>query len=78
MAEDCINILSELSIKKAHILGTSMGGMIAQLVAINYPDRCKSLISVMSTSGNPKLPRPSKKVIDGLIINQNHQKKKML
>ena len=66
MAEDCINILSELSIKKAHILGTSMGGMIAQLVAFNYPDRCKSLISVMSTSGNPKLPRPSKEVIEGL------------
>ena len=44
-----------------------MGGMIAQLVAFNYPDRCKSLISVMSTSGNPKLPRPSKEVIEGLI-----------
>ena len=43
-----------------------MGGMIAQLVAFNYPDRCKSLISVMSTSGNPKLPRPSKEVIEGL------------
>ena len=44
-----------------------MGGMIAQLVAFNYPDRCKSLISVMSTSGNPKLPRPSKEVIEGLV-----------
>ena len=69
MAEDCINILSELSIKKAHILGTSMGGMIAQLVAFNYPDRCKSLISVMSTSGNPKLPRPSKEVIELSLIH---------
>ena len=66
MANDCVNILNALSIKKAHILGTSMGGMIAQLVAFNYPDRCKSLISVMSTSGNPKLPRPSKEVIEGL------------
>ena len=43
-----------------------MGGMIAQLVAFNFPKRCKSLISVMSTSGNPNLPRPSKKVIEGL------------
>ena len=66
MAEDCINILNELSIDKAHILGTSMGGMIAQLVAYYYPKRCNSLISIMSTSGNPKLPRPSKKVIEGL------------
>ena len=66
MAEDCINILNALDIDKAHILGTSMGGMIAQLVAFNFPKRCKSLISVMSTSGNPNLPRPSKKVIKGL------------
>jgi len=66
MAEDCINILNSLDIDKAHILGTSMGGMIAQLVAFNFPKRCKSLISVMSTSGNPNLPRPSKKVIEGL------------
>ena len=66
MAEDCINILNALDIDKAHILGTSMGGMIAQLVAFNFPKRCKSLISVMSTSGNPNLPRPSKKVIEGL------------
>ena len=66
MANDCVNILNALDIDKAHILGTSMGGMIAQLVAHNHPDRCKSLISVMSTSGNPKLPRPSKEVIEGL------------
>ena len=66
MAEDCINILNALDIDKAHILGTSMGGMIAQLVAFNFPKRCKSLISIMSTSGNPNLPRPSKKVIEGL------------
>ena len=40
--------------------------MIAQLVAFNFPKRCKILSSVMSTSGNPNLPRPSKKVIEGL------------
>ena len=75
MAEDCVNILSALSIEKAHILGTSMGGMIAQLVAFNYPDRCKSLISVMSTSGNPILPRPSKEVIDGLTLQPKSSRK---
>tara|TARA_B100001564_G_scaffold38268_1_gene27698 strand:- start:1223 stop:2131 length:909 start_codon:yes stop_codon:yes gene_type:complete len=71
MAEDCVNILDALDIDKAHILGTSMGGMIAQLVAFNFSKRCKSLISVMSTSGNPELPRPSREVIEGL----NHQPK---
>ena len=66
MAEDAIGLMDHLLIDRAHIVGASMGGMIAQLVAFNYPDRCKSLISVMSTSGNPKLPRPSKEVIEGL------------
>lgn len=66
MAEDCANILNALDIDKAHILGTSMGGMIAQLMAFNFPEKSKSLISVMSTSGNPDLPRASKEVIDGL------------
>ena len=75
MANDCVNILNALDIDKAHILGTSMGGMIAQLVAHNHPDRCKSLISVMSTSGNPKLPRPSKKVVDGLTLQPKSSRK---
>ena len=66
MAEDCANILNALEIDKAHILGTSMGGMIAQLVAFNFPEKCRSLISVMSTSGNPNLPRASKEVIEAL------------
>ena len=66
MAEDCANILNALDIDKAHILGTSMGGMIAQLMAFNFPEKSKSLISVMSTSGNPDLPRASKEVIKAL------------
>ncbi|MEC7735466.1 MAG: alpha/beta hydrolase, partial [Pseudomonadota bacterium] len=66
MAEDCANILNALDIEKAHILGTSMGGMIAQLMAYNFPEKSKSLISVMSTSGNPELPRASKEVIKAL------------
>jgi len=66
MAEYCANILNALDIDKAHILGTSMGGMIAQLMAFNFPEKSKSLISVMSTSGNPDLPRASKEVIKAL------------
>src|SRR3546814_16635097 len=49
-----------LQIKKAHILGVSMGGMIAQIVAARYPERSISLISIMSTSSRRGLPEGSK------------------
>lgn len=57
MAADAMGLLDALGIKRAHIAGASMGGMIAQLVAINYPDRVLSLTSIMSTTGNPTLPQ---------------------
>jgi len=49
MAKDGIAILDKLEIEKAHVLGVSMGGMIAQEMAINHPDRINSLISIMSS-----------------------------
>ena len=55
MAADTIGLMDGLGIKKAHVLGTSMGGMIAQIMAINYPERLYSIISMSSTTGNPKL-----------------------
>ncbi len=58
MAADGIGLLDALGIKKAHVVGASMGGMIAQLIAATYPDRVLSLTSVMSTSGRPGLPGP--------------------
>ncbi|AIT81497.1 alpha/beta fold hydrolase [Novosphingobium pentaromativorans] len=57
MAADAIGLLDALNIDRAHIVGDSMGGIIAQLIAINYPERTLSLTSMMSTSGNPELPR---------------------
>ena len=54
MATDAATLLKALGIKSAHIIGASMGGMIAQLVAINHPDVTKSLISVMSTTGTSR------------------------
>ncbi|MDO8288092.1 MAG: alpha/beta hydrolase [Parvibaculum sp.] len=57
MANDAVGLLSALGIKKAHIVGASMGGMIAQLVAINHPAVTLSLTSIMSTTGNPGLPQ---------------------
>ncbi|MFN3859289.1 MAG: alpha/beta fold hydrolase [Caulobacter sp.] len=56
MAEDAVGLLDALAIDKAHIVGASMGGMIAQLVAADYPERTLSLTSIMSTTGNRQLP----------------------
>lgn len=59
MARDAIGLLDALGIARAHVVGASMGGMIAQLVAFHAPDRVISLTSVMSSSGRPGLPGPS-------------------
>src|ERR1700722_2300060 len=56
MADDAVGLMDALGVDRAHIVGASMGGMIAQLVAINHPDRTKSLISIMSTTGRRDLP----------------------
>jgi pimeloyl-ACP methyl ester carboxylesterase len=56
MAADAAALLKALGIDRAHIVGASMGGMIAQLVALNHPDVTRSLVSVMSTTGRPDLP----------------------
>jgi len=53
MANDAIGILGALGIKQAHIVGASMGGMIAQTLAATHPDKVLSLISIMSTTGRP-------------------------
>ena len=55
MANDVVGLLDHLDIEQAHIFGISMGGMIAQHVAIGHAPRVRSLISVMSSTGNPEL-----------------------
>lgn len=59
MMHDALGLLDALHIEQAHIVGASMGGMIAQLLAIQHPQRVLSLASVMSTTGNPMLPPAS-------------------
>jgi pimeloyl-ACP methyl ester carboxylesterase len=60
MAADTIGLMDVLGIKSAHLVGASMGGMIAQEIAISYPQRVRSLTSIMSTTGNPKVPPPTR------------------
>ena len=60
MAKDTVGLMDVLGIKSAHLVGASMGGMIAQEVAISFPARVRSLTSIMSTTGNPKVPGPTR------------------
>lgn len=67
MADDAIGLLDFLKIDKAHICGASMGGMIAQTIAIRHPSRVSSLTSIMSSTGNPDLPRPTPEALKVLL-----------
>ncbi|MFN3863776.1 MAG: alpha/beta fold hydrolase [Erythrobacter sp.] len=67
MAHDGIGVLDALGIARAHVVGASMGGMIAQLMAVHFPERLMSLTSIMSTTGNPKLPPAEKHAMQALI-----------
>jgi pimeloyl-ACP methyl ester carboxylesterase len=60
MARDTVGLMDVLGIKSAHLVGASMGGMIAQEIAISFPQRVRSLTSIMSTTGNPKVPPPTR------------------
>ena len=57
MAGDAVGLLDALTIDRAHVVGRSMGGMIAQMMASEHPRRVLSLTSIMSSSGNPALPQ---------------------
>ena len=67
MAADAVGLLDALEIERAHIVGASMGGMIAQLVAANHPERALSLTSIMSTTGNPALPQAKPEAMEVLM-----------
>jgi pimeloyl-ACP methyl ester carboxylesterase len=60
MAKDTVGLMDALGIQSAHLVGASMGGMIAQEAAMLFPQRVRSLTSIMSSTGNPKLPAPTR------------------
>ena len=67
MAQDSLGVLDALGIHRAHVVGVSMGGMIAQRLALAAPQRVLSLTSVMSSSGATYLPGPKAHVLSALL-----------
>jgi pimeloyl-ACP methyl ester carboxylesterase len=68
MADDAAGLLAALAIESAHVLGASLGGMVAQTLAIRHPERVRSLTSVMSTTGNPAVPPGKPEVTARLML----------
>ena len=67
MALDVEKLLNELQIRRAHVVGISMGGMIAQVLATQCPNRVASIVTIASASGNPKTGLGNLKAIQALI-----------
>jgi pimeloyl-ACP methyl ester carboxylesterase len=78
MARDTIALMDVLGIRSAHMVGASMGGMIAQEIAITFPERVRSLISIMSTTGDPDLPQPSNEAVSLLTEPQPKSREKFV
>jgi pimeloyl-ACP methyl ester carboxylesterase len=67
MADDAVGLLDHLEIGAAHVVGVSMGGMLAQLTALRHPGRVLSLVSIMSSTGNRKVGRANPRVAKRLL-----------
>ncbi|HXZ84825.1 MAG TPA: alpha/beta hydrolase [Myxococcota bacterium] len=63
MADDAIGLCDALELERVHVVGASMGGMIAQTIAYRHPARLRSLVSIMSSTGAPHLPQAKPELI---------------
>lgn len=68
MAADAAGLLDALGVSSAHVLGVSMGGMIAQALTIRYPAKVRSLVSVMSTTGDRQVGNPHPEAMQALLV----------
>ncbi len=67
MAADAVGLLDHLGIDRAHVVGASMGGMIAQQIAIDHPHKVRTLTSIMSTTGDPDVGLPTAEAMSVLL-----------
>jgi pimeloyl-ACP methyl ester carboxylesterase len=70
MADDAAGLLDALGIPSAHVLGASMGGMIAQSFAIQHPERVRTLVSIMSNTGDPSVGQPHPEVLGDMLADR--------
>lgn len=78
MAEDAVGLLDSLGLDSAHFVGVSMGGMIVQTLAIEHPARVRSVVSIMSTTGNPQVGVATPEAVQALLRPPSSSKEEMI